>query len=205
MFSLIQRFQTVSNVALTYFLVACLLIIGASHYQLMQDQVKTIPAHISNIKPFLKFRTSRYMGSTNNKPKENARITFDLDTDLSKLFNWNTKQLFVFLTAEYPGDKNPSTWNEVTFWDKIITNKEDAVLQLHDAKSKYTVWDLENRFNGRELTFKLHWNIQPWVGPLMIGETIGNYTTVLEKEIAEVKHTESQEKHAKKQEEMNDN
>lgn len=28
-------------------------------------------------------------------------IMFDLQADLTPLFNWNAKQLFVFLTAEY--------------------------------------------------------------------------------------------------------
>lgn len=33
-------------------------------------------------------------------------ITFDLQTDLSGLFNWNVKQLFLYLTAEYKTDNN---------------------------------------------------------------------------------------------------
>lgn len=28
-------------------------------------------------------------------------LTFDLKTDLTDLFNWNVKQLFLYLTAEY--------------------------------------------------------------------------------------------------------
>lgn len=33
-------------------------------------------------------------------------ITFDLNTDLSGLFNWNVKQLFLYLTAEYKTPAN---------------------------------------------------------------------------------------------------
>lgn len=33
-------------------------------------------------------------------------ITFDLQTDLSGLFNWNVKQLFLYLTAEYKTEAN---------------------------------------------------------------------------------------------------
>lgn len=33
-------------------------------------------------------------------------ITFDLQTDLSGLFNWNVKQLFLYLTAEYKTENN---------------------------------------------------------------------------------------------------
>lgn len=33
-------------------------------------------------------------------------LTFDLKTDLTSLFNWNVKQLFLYLTAEYKTDNN---------------------------------------------------------------------------------------------------
>ena len=33
-------------------------------------------------------------------------LTFDLQADLNPLFNWNVKQLFLYLTAEYATPKN---------------------------------------------------------------------------------------------------
>lgn len=33
-------------------------------------------------------------------------LTFDLQTDLGGLFNWNVKQLFLYLTAEYETENN---------------------------------------------------------------------------------------------------
>lgn len=33
-------------------------------------------------------------------------LTFDLQTDLTHLFNWNVKQLFLYLTAEYQTPNN---------------------------------------------------------------------------------------------------
>lgn len=33
-------------------------------------------------------------------------LRFDLNTDLTPLFNWNTKQLFLYLTAEYQTQNN---------------------------------------------------------------------------------------------------
>lgn len=99
-----------------------------------------------------------------------------MDSDLSPLFNWNTKQVFIYLTAEYDGSTRSQTKSEVTYWDKILTNKNDAKLHLKNFKSKYAVWDLEDVFVGRELTFKLKWNIQPWIGPLIYGETLGSET-----------------------------
>jgi signal peptidase complex subunit 3 len=36
------------------------------------------------------------------KREEYAHIRFDLDADLSPLFNWNTKQVFAYVSVEYP-------------------------------------------------------------------------------------------------------
>ncbi|KAH9842158.1 microsomal signal peptidase subunit 3-like [Teratosphaeria destructans] len=55
------------------------------------------------------------------KREEYAHVKFDLDADLSTLFNWNTKQIFLYITASYPST-NPSTTppSESIIWDAII-------------------------------------------------------------------------------------
>ena len=35
------------------------------------------------------------------KPNDAAAVAFDLHADLSCLFNWNTKELFLYVTVEY--------------------------------------------------------------------------------------------------------
>ncbi|KAI1260000.1 signal peptidase subunit [Xylariaceae sp. FL1019] len=59
------------------------------------------------------------------KKEEYAIIKFSLDADLSSLFTWNTKQLFVYITAEWPappiGD-NMNQTNKAVIWDTIITS-----------------------------------------------------------------------------------
>jgi len=52
--------------------------------------------------------------------EEYATIRFDLDADLSPLFTWNTKQLFVYVTANYPSTKNGQEVSESIIWDMII-------------------------------------------------------------------------------------
>ena len=65
-------------------------------------------------------------------------INFDLDADLTPLFNWNTKQVFVYLTAEYDGGaKRTDISNKVTFWDKIVLTNPDAILHLRNQRSAY--------------------------------------------------------------------
>ncbi|KAI1754593.1 signal peptidase subunit [Xylaria castorea] len=64
-----------------------------------------------------------------SKKEEYAIIKFSLDADLSSLFTWNTKQLFVYVTAEWPaandnndGASNNQTNNKAVIWDAIITS-----------------------------------------------------------------------------------
>ena len=57
-----------------------------------------------------------------SKREEYAQIKFDLDADLSPLFTWNTKQLFVYVTAVYPpsGAVEGEALSEAVIWDAII-------------------------------------------------------------------------------------
>lgn len=55
------------------------------------------------------------------KREEYAQVRFDLDADLSSLFTWNTKQLFVYVTANYPSGKDgKGGMSEAVIWDLII-------------------------------------------------------------------------------------
>ncbi|KAI9787311.1 MAG: hypothetical protein M1816_007659 [Peltula sp. TS41687] len=54
---------------------------------------------------------------------EYAHIKFDLDADLSSLFNWNTKQVFVYVSAKWASpsrSSNNTTMNEAVIWDVIL-------------------------------------------------------------------------------------
>ncbi|KAI1139024.1 signal peptidase 22 kDa subunit [Hypoxylon sp. FL0543] len=61
-----------------------------------------------------------------SKKEEYAIIKFSLDADLSSLFTWNTKQLFIYVTAEWPappsGADNMNQTNKAVIWDAIITS-----------------------------------------------------------------------------------
>lgn len=37
-----------------------------------------------------------------------AKVTFDMDADFTPLFNWNTKQIFLSLVAEYGSSRHVS-------------------------------------------------------------------------------------------------
>ncbi|KAL4918496.1 signal peptidase subunit-domain-containing protein [Aspergillus aurantiobrunneus] len=73
------------------------------------------------------------------KKEEYAQMRFDLDADLSPLFNWNTKQLFVYVYASYSSSENPSgttPQSQSIIWDTIIEAPE----------SPYSFANLRERF-----------------------------------------------------------
>ncbi|KAB8234738.1 signal peptidase complex subunit SPC3 [Aspergillus alliaceus] len=74
-----------------------------------------------------------------NKKEEYAQMRFDLDADLSSLFNWNTKQLFVYVYASYSSSDNESSLlpqSDSIIWDTIIPAPE----------SPYSFAALQERF-----------------------------------------------------------
>ncbi|KAF2754764.1 signal peptidase 22 kDa subunit [Pseudovirgaria hyperparasitica] len=54
------------------------------------------------------------------KREEYAHIKFDLDADLTTLFNWNTKQVFLYITATYPSLRASEPASSAIIWDAII-------------------------------------------------------------------------------------
>ncbi|KAF7562101.1 hypothetical protein G7046_g2055 [Stylonectria norvegica] len=127
-----------------------------------------------------------------SKKEEYAIIKFSLDADLSSLFTWNTKQVFVYITAEWPSAGNAT--DEAVIWDTIITNpsadhlqnigpiamkklKRSAqgkttdpsrgLLKLKNQRPKYQITHPTGKIAEKEdVTLKLHYNVQPWVGLL---------------------------------------
>ena len=55
-------------------------------------------------------------------PLSLASLTQDrvCPTDLSSLFSWNTKQIFVYVTATFPSKSPSSPYSEAIIWDAII-------------------------------------------------------------------------------------
>lgn len=170
MFSSVQRIQNIFGFYTTVILIVSALISAISYSQLLFNGAFSLVPHVSSLEPKTSIKFTRRSGSVNGKGKENARLSFDLDADLTPLFNWNTKQVFVYLQADYDGgSKRPDISNTVTFWDKIITSKKNAVLNLQNQRGFYSVYDVQKSFNNNNATIKLGYNIQPWVGALIFG------------------------------------
>lgn len=95
-----------------------------------------------------------------------VKLQFDVDADFSPLFNWNTKQVFLSLAAQYEGKRHVSyslvaapphlltargslplqAANNVVVWDRIIRRKGDAHVKLQDANNKYGFREVSRSF-----------------------------------------------------------
>ncbi|RKU40733.1 hypothetical protein DL546_002706 [Coniochaeta pulveracea] len=128
------------------------------------------------------------------KKEEYAIIKFSLDADLSDLFTWNTKQVFVYVTAEWPEINGGNTTNKAVIWDSIITSpsadhltnlgpaskkkliksakgksidKSRGKLSIKNQRPKYQITHPTGKVASKDgVQLKLHYNVQPWVGPL---------------------------------------
>lgn len=144
--------------------------------------------------------------------EEYAHIKFDLDAgecrhlattrrhtenilDLSSLYNWNTKQVFMYITATYPSPLSTEPPTQAIIWDAIIPSLSEpwhhnqymhfkpsspefsrsksiqkgppGIVKVKGQRPKYQITDHTGKIAERaNCTLELHWNVQPWVGAL---------------------------------------
>ncbi|KAL7410290.1 signal peptidase 22kDa subunit [Mrakia frigida] len=111
--------------------------------------------------------------------QEYAFATFDVKADLTPLFNWNTKQLFLQLTAEY--QTASTTPNSLVLWDKLILSPKQAKLDVQNARNKYAFREPSRSFSGvTNVTYVLSYHLMPYVGFLASGE-VARGSEVLER------------------------
>ncbi|KAF4523072.1 hypothetical protein B566_EDAN003084 [Ephemera danica] len=127
---------------------------------------------------FVDYRTEAHMNTVKVVQKRSR-----LHTHLTHLFNWNVKQLFLYLTAEYSTPSNEL--NQVVLWDKIIQRGENAVLDFKNVNTKYYFWDDGNGLKQRlelgasahkNITLTLSWNVIPNAGLLPNIFAIGQHS-----------------------------
>ncbi|KAF4630500.1 hypothetical protein G7Y89_g7638 [Cudoniella acicularis] len=114
------------------------------------------------------------------KKEEYAIIRFTMNADFSSLFTWNTKQVFVYVSASWPNSTSSELTNEAVIWDTIITNPSADHLQnigpaamkkgridLKNVKPKYQITAPSGKLQETDdVVLKVHYNVQPWVGIL---------------------------------------
>ncbi|GAM17313.1 hypothetical protein SAMD00019534_004880, partial [Acytostelium subglobosum LB1] len=99
----------------------------------------------------------------NRNPVELAQVVVDLDTDLTPLFNWNTKMLFLYITAEYQTTEN--VVSQVVIWDRILNDKTKAIINEKNL-IKYILIDHSGELRSANITLTFNYNVIPISGPL---------------------------------------
>lgn len=99
---------------------------------------------------------------------DRAILTFDLDADLRSVFNWNVKQLFVYVTAQYRTPANG--FNEAVIWDRVVNRTADARLRISGAFNKYPIIDQHTELRNAAITLSLNWDVMPITGLLFRGQ-----------------------------------
>ncbi|XP_070554293.1 signal peptidase complex subunit 3-like [Ptychodera flava] len=134
----------------------CCFLTTAFNPIIAQVEIGTTKAVVKNVANF---------AASSREKNDLAQIAFDLHVDLAPLFNWNTKQLFLYLTAEYETKNNKL--NQVVLWDKIVKRGENTKLDFKSMNTKYYFFDDGNGLKGHEnVTMTLAWNVIPNAGTL---------------------------------------
>ncbi|EWM24344.1 microsomal signal peptidase 23 kd [Nannochloropsis gaditana] len=126
-----------------------------------------------NVNKLIQLRRVRDNGQTGYH-YDQALFNFDLKADLSPAFDWNIKQLFVFLVVEYESKKN--VLSQVVVWDRIIERKEDAVLNLKAEFLDYPLRDPAVELRNKNITLRLVWDHMPLTGTLFMRSDLVNST-----------------------------
>lgn len=91
-------------------------------------------------------------------------LGLSLEADLRSVFSWNTKQLYVFMQAEYVSKDNRI--NQVVVWDKIVEAQADANLHIPNLRQKYAFADKGRNLRDKDINLTVAWNVMPRVGAL---------------------------------------
>ncbi|KAG9443569.1 hypothetical protein H6P81_014909 [Aristolochia fimbriata] len=100
---------------------------------------------------------------------DEVSLTLNISADLQSLFTWNTKQVFVFLAAEYQTLQN--SLNQVSLWDGIIPAKENAKFWIK-IPNEYRFVDQGSNLRGKEFNLTLHWHVMPKTGKMIADKIV---------------------------------
>uniref|UniRef100_A0A0N5AJ69 Signal peptidase complex subunit 3 n=1 Tax=Syphacia muris TaxID=451379 RepID=A0A0N5AJ69_9BILA len=100
-----------------------------------------------------------------------ARMDLSVQVDLTSIFNWNVKQVFLYLVVEYA-----TALNKVVVWDKIVKRQDwRNIHELHVMPKYYLMDDGRHLLNHPNATLVLRWNIIPNAGYLALAQGVGQH------------------------------
>jgi signal peptidase complex subunit 3 len=128
---------------------------------------------------------------------ERATFVFDMDANLSSCFDWNTKQLFAYVTVSWGegGGDSDEVANNVVVWDKVV--RLDA-RKTRKFRKKANIWHPKKlqkqegvrinypliapngKLRGETLTLTLHYDVMPLSGGIH-RYAVGSHTFTMPK------------------------
>lgn len=100
---------------------------------------------------------------------DQAYVHLDLTADFRKMWSWNIHRMYVYVVAEYSTPAHPR--NEVIVWDKILHGRHDALVKMTSRRNKYSLKDHGFGLRGNDIKLSFRYNIMPYMGPLLYGES----------------------------------
>ena len=92
---------------------------------------------------------------------ERVKGKFTAKVDLRDEWHWNTKQLFVWITADW---QSKNERHSVSIWDRILLTRESSKFSLTQSDMKYVLWNTGKGLKGSDITLTVHWDVHPWAG-----------------------------------------
>ena len=97
-----------------------------------------------------------------DRGRDRAVLQLDFEFDLSNLFDWNCKQVFVFIEASYSAPGRPN--NRIVVWDHVVLAKEDAKSVRGPVFAKYEMDAVGQELRGVNGSIRLGWDTMPILG-----------------------------------------
>ncbi|KAL8162664.1 hypothetical protein V2J09_014153 [Rumex salicifolius] len=165
MHSFFHRANALLTLAVTILAIMCAV---ASFSDNFNFPTPTSSVQVLNINRFQKL----YAGNDEKPAQEISSVvsmTLNISADLQSLFTWNTKQVFVFVAAEYETKTN--ALNQVSLWDGIISSRERAKFWIRTA-NKYRFIDQGTNLRGKEFNLTMHWHVMPKTGKMLADKIV---------------------------------
>jgi len=105
-------------------------------------------------------------GRLSSMTGDSAYMIFNVDIDLTDVFNWNVKYLFVWIKADYiTSDRRV---NQIVLWDGIIENRTVSKFPV-SLPCDYLLFDHRSSLKGIQVNITVEWNIMPIIGVIKLG------------------------------------
>ncbi|KAI4839286.1 signal peptidase complex subunit 3 [Plasmodium brasilianum] len=134
------------------FLVLCVFNYGTSFY-LFDEKEMVTNIQVKSVKRIV---YNRYIKG------DEVVLSLDLSYDMRKAFNWNLKQLFLYVLVTYQTPEKVK--NEVIIQDYIIKNKKTAKKNFKNFITKYSLKDYYNGLRNNLIILQVCYKYMPIVG-----------------------------------------